>query len=140
MYNTEKNFNEISLNLVVKSIAESIAFYQKLGFVLLDTDSSRYYVSGKMKFSETSEFTLCLHQRLTNSESGPQLKGSWVELITAETDESSNFENILETFLERGVRFTNIPKGQEDKMIPIVGMMEDPDDNQWQLVDGFEYD
>lgn len=124
-----------ALNFIVEDLRASIDFYQRLGFYIEDTKSTKKTVSADLKLSHDSNFRIRLIQKLVNEEL--QFDPFWIELEPVCDDPADGpwlYEVAFEGLRGKGVQYENLRPEEVGKVIVGTAVLSEPDGVALHLV------
>lgn len=134
------------LHLTVDNIKQSVDYYEKLGFRILDSESTNYttsvYLCLTKDIVKPGDFTICLTMifgKPVAALSHPPFSLEFVVGGNLEDGEGNLFQDTLSQLSDKGIEYKNISAPDLKKIVVPIGVMNDPDGNSLQLVDDYDY-
>jgi predicted lactoylglutathione lyase len=119
-----------TVNFPVDNLQSSIAFYKKVGFFIEETESTNYSVSTKLKFSEGSDFVICLTQALSDD----RLSNNDISFDLSPMDNDDfGYDEVIDGYIEKGIIFENVPPNEVNHVRALSMIFKDPDGFMWSI-------
>lgn len=133
------------LHLTVDNIKQSIKYYEKLGFRIIDAESTRntssVYLCLSKDLAKPGDFTICLTMvfgKQITTAIPPPFSLEFAAEVNLDHEDGDLFQDIFQQLSDKGIVYKNASVLEMKKVVVGVGMMSDPDGNSLQIVDDFQ--